>query len=84
MYRQFIIIILLICSGLPGLSSAADKTYTREQCLEMALTRNPLVLASIERKTQAEWGKKAAYDDFLPKLNMDYSFTKPGWLEICR
>ena len=75
MYKQFVIIILLICSGLPGLTSAADKTYTREQCLEMALTRNPLVLASIERKTQAEWGKKAAYDDFLPKLNMDYSYT---------
>ena len=75
MYKQFIFIILLIGLGLPGLASAADRTYTREQCLEMALTRNPLVLASIEKKTQAEWGKKSAYDDFLPKLNMDYSYT---------
>lgn len=75
MYKKFISIIFLIGLALPTLVSAADKIYTREQCLEMALTRNPLVLASIERKTQAEWGKKAAYDDFFPKLNMDYSYT---------
>ena len=50
------------------MASAAEKTYSREQCLEMALTRNPLVLASVERKTQAEWGKKSAFDDFARKF----------------
>ncbi len=77
MYRQFKFIfpILLVLVSLPGLVSAATKTYTYQQCVEMALTRNPLVLASIERKSQAEWQKKSAYDNFLPKLNMDYSYT---------
>jgi outer membrane protein TolC len=75
MYKQFIFIFLLIGISFPGLVSAADKIYTREQCLEMALARNPLVLGSIERKTQAEWKKRSAYDNFLPKLNMDYSYT---------
>ena len=75
MYKLFIFIFLFICVSLAGPVLAVDKTYTREQCLEMALTRNPLVLASIESKTQAEWGKKSAYDNFLPKLNMDYSYT---------
>ena len=75
MYKKFILILLLIGISFPGLVSAADKIYTREQCLEMALARNPLVLGSIERRTQAEWKKRSAYDDFLPKLNMDYSYT---------
>ena len=75
MYKQFISILLLIAVSLPGLVLAAGTVYTREQCLEMALTRNPMVLASTERKTQAEWQKKSAYDNFLPKLNVDYSYT---------
>ena len=73
MYKKFIFFLLLIATTLPGLASAAEKTYTREQCLKMALTRNPLVLTSIEKRTQAEWGKKSAFDDFLPKLNVDAS-----------
>lgn len=75
MQKQVICLLLAIFISLPGALSAAEKTYTRQQCLEMALTRNPSVLASIERKTEAQWKKKSAYDDFLPKLNMDYSFT---------
>jgi len=77
MYKpfKFIFPLLLILIGLPGLVSAAPKIYTYEQCVEMALTRNPQVLASIERKSQAEWQKRSAYDNFLPKLNMDYSYT---------
>ncbi len=73
MYKKFIFFLLLIATSLPGLASAEEKTYTREQCLEMALTRNPLVLTSIEKRTQAEWGKKSAFDDFLPKLNVGAS-----------
>ena len=75
MYKKFIFSLVLIAASLPGLASAAEKTYSREQCLEMALTRNPLVLTSIEKRTQAEWGKKSAYDDFLPKLNVGASST---------
>ncbi len=78
MHKQFkfiLPVLLLILVGLPNLVSAATKTYTYQQCIEMALSRNPLVLASIERKAQAEWQKKSAYADFLPKLNMDYSYT---------
>jgi len=75
MCKRFISVFLMILISLPGLVSAAGTVYTREQCLEMALTRNPLVLASTERKTQAEWQKKSAYDNFLPKLNIDYSYT---------
>ena len=75
MCKKFIFFLVLIAASLPGLASAADKTYTREQCLEMALTRNPLVLTSIEKRTQAEWGKKSAFDDFLPKLNVGASST---------
>ncbi|MCK5682105.1 TolC family protein [bacterium] len=75
MREKFIFFLLIAVTSLPGLVFAAEKVYTREQCLKMALTRNPLVLASVERRTQAEWGKKSAYDDFLPKLNMDYSYT---------
>jgi len=75
MYKKFIFFLVLIAASLPVLASAAEKTYSREQCLEMALTRNPLVLTSIEKRTQAEWGKKSAYDDFLPKLNVGASST---------
>jgi len=75
MCKRFISIFLMIMICLPGLVSAAGTVYTREQCLEMALTRNPLVLASTERKVQAEWQKRSAYDNFLPKLNVDYSYT---------
>ena len=74
MQKQVICLLLAIFISLPGVLSAAEKTYTRQQCVEMALTRNPSVLASIERKTEAQWKKKSAYDDFLPKLNMDYSY----------
>ena len=75
MKKQFICLLLPAFISLPGVLSAAETIYTRQQCLEMALTRNPHVLASTERKAQAQWKKKSAYDDFLPKLNMDYSFT---------
>ncbi|MBE9521320.1 MAG: TolC family protein [Proteobacteria bacterium] len=74
MQKQVICLLLPIFISLPGVLSAAEKTYTLQQCLEMALTRNPSVLASVERKTEAQWKKKSAYDDFLPKLNMDYAF----------
>lgn len=73
MYKKFIFSLILIATILTGLSFASEKTYTREQCLEMALTRNDLVLTSIEKRTQAEWEKKSAFDDFLPKLNVDAS-----------
>lgn len=59
---------------LPALVSA-QTTYTSIQCLEMAKARNPAVLASMERRSQAEWKKEAAFGDFLPKLNVDYSYT---------
>jgi len=75
MYKKLVFSLILVAFSLPGMVSGAEKVYTREQCLEMALTRNPSVLASIERKTQAEWGKKSAFDDFLPKLNIDGSYT---------
>jgi outer membrane protein TolC len=76
MYRQFTVICFIIIGFvLPGFVSASEIIYTREQCMEMALTRNPLVLASVERKTQAEWQKRSAFDNFLPKLNIDYSYT---------
>jgi len=76
MYKQFkFILLIFLLVGISSPATAATKKYTREQCVEMALSRNPQVLASIERKAQAEWQKKAAYDNFLPKLNMDYSYT---------
>ncbi len=75
MQKQIICLLLPIFISLPGVLSAAEKIFTCQQCVEMALTRNPSVLASIERKNKAQWKKKSAYDDFLPKLNMDYSFT---------
>ena len=76
MYKQFkFSLFILLLVGLSSPATAATNTYTLEECVEMALTRNPQILASIERKVQAEWQKKAAYGDFLPKLNMDYSYT---------
>ncbi|MBU1233680.1 MAG: TolC family protein, partial [Proteobacteria bacterium] len=71
----FLLFPVLFYAILPASVFAAEKTYTLEQCMEMALTRNPAVLVSVEKKNQAEWRKKTAYDDFLPKLNMDYSYT---------
>ncbi len=76
MYKQFkFSLLILLLVGLSSPATAATTTYTRDECVEMALTRNPQVLASIERKAQAEWQKKVAYGDFLPKLNVDYSYT---------
>ena len=53
----------------------ASEVLTLDQCIQRSLERNPAVLASVERKVQAEWNKKAAYRDFFPMLNMDYSYT---------
>jgi len=72
MQKLFIIFIFIF---LAGQSIAGETTYSLEQCLEMAKTRNPAILASIEKKVEAEWQKQSAKDDFLPKLNMDYSYT---------
>lgn len=71
----FISLLLPLCFLLPNITVAMKKTFTLEECLQMARSRNPAVLASIERKVQAEWKKKATYDDFLPRLNMDYYYT---------
>jgi outer membrane protein TolC len=68
------IIILSASIALPA-TAFAQSTYTSDECLAMAKTRNPAVLASIERKTQAAEKKDATYGDFLPKLNVDYSYT---------
>lgn len=65
---------LFVCLILPSLA-IAGKVFTLSECLEMAQTRNPSVLASMERTAQAEWRKKSAYDNFLPRLNMDYGYT---------
>lgn len=73
MFKKLGIAVLTASLSLPSLALCA--TYNRDQCLEMALSRNPMVLASIERKTQAELNQKAVYSDFLPKLNVDYSYT---------
>ena len=71
-----LLIIIFIFIFLAGQAAmAGDTTYSLEQCLEMARTRNPAILASIEKKVEAEWQKQSAHDDFLPKLNMDYSYT---------
>ena len=76
MYKQFkLVLFILLIVGISSPVIAATQIFTREQCVEMALARNPLVLASIERKAQAEWQKKAVHDNFLPRLKMDYSYT---------
>jgi outer membrane protein TolC len=53
----------------------ASEVLTLDQCIQRSLEKNPAVLASVERKVQAEWNKKAAYRNFFPMLNMDYSYT---------
>lgn len=75
LHLTVLLITIFIIFIFPSASFSDEKTYNLDQCLEMARTRNPSVLASVERKNQAEWRKKSAYDDFLPKLNMDYSYT---------
>lgn len=74
MFNRLPLFILSASIILPS-AALAQPTYTSEECLAMAQSRNPAILASIERKTQAEWQKKATYGDFLPKLNVDYSYT---------
>ncbi len=56
-------------------SAKEQKVFSLQQCIEMAQTRNPLILASMEKRKQAEWTKKSAYDNLLPKLNMEYGYT---------
>lgn len=68
-------IVFLSASIALPVTALAQPTYTSDECLEMAKTRNPTVLASLEKRTQAKWKKEAAYSDFLPKLNVDYSYT---------
>lgn len=70
-----LLLLLPLSFLLPNFVVAMEKTFTLDDCLQMARSRNPAVLASIERKVQAEWKKKATYDDFLPRLNMDYSYA---------
>jgi len=71
----FISLVLSLSFLFPTITVAMEKTLSLEDCLQMARSRNPAVLASIERKVQAEWKKKATYNDFLPKLNMEYGYT---------
>ncbi len=72
--RGLVSIVFCLCVISP-LPAAAEKVLSLDQCLKMAQTRNPTVLASMERKIQAEWKKKSAYSDLLPRLNMDYGYT---------
>jgi outer membrane protein len=68
-----ILFFTLFISAFPAIGIGAELTL--DQCIKMGIARNPAVLASIERKTKAEWAKKVAHRDFYPKLNLDYSYT---------
>ena len=52
MQKRFIIFIFIT---LAGQSMTGDITDSLEQCLEMAKTRNPAILASIEKRVETEW-----------------------------
>ena len=65
----------MVIAVAPFDADGKELVLTPEECIERAIERNPAVLSSIERKTQAEWNKKVAYRDFFPMLSMDYSYT---------
>ncbi len=75
MLRRLSFSVVFVCLFFASIVSAKP-VYTSEQCLEFAKTRNPAVLASFERRERAQSKKKAVFDDFLPKLNVDYSYTR--------
>jgi outer membrane protein TolC len=74
MFARLYFFVLSISLLIPA-AVLAQPTYTSDECLAMAKSRNPMILASIERKTQAAEKKDAIYGNFLPKLNLDYSYT---------
>lgn len=77
MKRHLFACLLAVLVSLPagGTATRAATVYSLDQCLQMARERNPAVLAGAERAKEAEWKKKSAYDNFLPRLGMDYSYT---------
>ena len=53
--------LLFVLVLIPLLAADAAEVLTLDQCIQRSLERNPEVLASVERKVQAEWNKKAAH-----------------------
>lgn len=70
----YLLISIFFFTAIP-VSAEEQKVFSLQQCTEMAQTRNPLILASMEKRKQAEWKKKSTFDNLLPKLNMDYGYT---------
>ncbi len=56
--------------------AAESKYLSLQESIDIALQNNLGLLSAKEEMRGAEFKKKAAFADFLPKFNMQYSYTK--------
>ncbi|MCG6878172.1 MAG: TolC family protein [Deltaproteobacteria bacterium] len=62
-----------------GTLAKEKKVYTLEQCVKEALENNWKLRAKKEQIDQAEYVKKQAQADFLPKLSTTYGYKRYGF-----
>lgn len=68
--------IAAIYISLPALAEDVPvPVFNLQQCIEEAVKSNPEILSSREKRQQARHAKKKAGANFLPEINLDYSYT---------
>ena len=74
----FGLFLLLLFGGLPVLVSAEEprRVETLENSISEAIEKSYKLKARQERLDQAEFTRKQARADFLPKMGLDYSYTR--------
>ncbi|MEW6266725.1 MAG: TolC family protein [Thermodesulfobacteriota bacterium] len=72
-----VLIIILALQPAAGLTAEPPgRMLTLEECLKIALEKSPAVASADKTVEGAEWGKKKARSEFLPKLSAQYSYTR--------
>ena len=74
--RHWILILSCLAVTLPATAGAQDEaaTLSLEQSLQIALENSPAVAAARENHKGADYQRKAARSDFLPKIKGEYNY----------
>ncbi len=79
-FAMALVALLLSNPYFVDLAQAGDKkVYTLEQAVKEALANNWQLKAKKEQLNQAEFVRRQARADFLPKLSTSYGYRRYGW-----
>ena len=77
MIRTFgLIVFLVLCITISPVFAEDINPITLDKSIEIALEKNLAVYSAREGIKAAEFNKKSAFSDFLPKLSTTYSYTR--------